>query len=116
MGELKRPKVKNEKLAGTKVNGRVENRRVWVDGVQLTMKAYSLRNPEFGAFEALVPARGGVAVQPHLEIEMVNPCFLSIGRVNSTSRTNAAGQRETDHVAFIERSIIADSLKLKGEK
>ncbi|MTD40094.1 hypothetical protein GIX45_16045 [Erwinia sp. CPCC 100877] len=116
MATLKNIIIKQEKLTGTKANGRVEQRQMTINGKQMAVKIYSLRNKEFGAFEYIVPARAGVAVKPNQEIVLENPRLHSVGRVNSSQHVNASGRRETEYIGFVERSIVGDGLKIKGEK
>lgn len=116
MATLKNTVIKEDKLIGTKANGRIEQRQISIDGKSTTVKIYSMRNAEFGAFEYIVPARAGIVVKPNQEVELVNPRLHSVGRVNSSQYTDSRGNRVTDYVGFVERSIIGDSVKLKGEK
>ncbi|MGC6769528.1 hypothetical protein [Enterococcus sp. LJL51] len=116
MATLKKPVIKDEALKNTKANGRVEQRTMTIEGKSMMVKIYSLRNPQFGAFELIVPARSGVTVQPNQEVEIINPSLHSVGRVNSSQYTSSSGRRETDYVGFVERSVFADGLKMKGEK
>lgn len=116
MAILKNAVVKAEKLVGTKANGRIEQRQMSIDGKSTAVKIYSLRNPAFGAFEYIVPARAGIAIKPNQEVELLNPRLHSVGRVNGSQYTSANGRRETEYIGFVERSVIGDGLKVKEAK
>lgn len=116
MSTLKNVYLKESMLVGTKANGRVESRRIWIDGIQTNVKVYSLRNKKFGAFELLVPVRSGVNVLVNQEVEITNPRLFSVGRVNTSQRIATNGEAVKEYVGYIERSIIADGLTIKGGK